>query len=154
VRDRERGRRRIGRRGRGRRASPRPRATSPVALAGGLLVGNASYRERFRHALAARGLPADPLAVVREPAEGALRIALDRFSPSLKGTPCSAPLRAGRGALSAPALGAADDPPPPPREFRGVWVATVANIDWPSKPGLPADKQKAELLAIFDKAVD
>ncbi len=33
-----------------------------------------------------------------------------------------------------------------------MWVATVSNIDWPSKPGLPAEKQKAELLAILDKA--
>ena len=46
---------------------------------------------------------------------------------------------------------AADDPPPLAREFRGVWVATVANIDWPSKPGLPTETQKAELLAILDK---
>ena len=28
------------------------------------------------------------------------------------------------------------------REFRGVWVATVANIDWPSKPGINAEIQK------------
>ena len=49
---------------------------------------------------------------------------------------------------------AADAPPPLKREFRGVWVATVSNIDWPSKPGLPAEKQKAELVAILDKAVD
>src|SRR5262245_63890904 len=54
----------------------------------------------------------------------------------------------------APVALAANDPPPLAREFRGVWVATVANIDWPSKPGLPADKQKAELLAILDKAVE
>ena len=49
---------------------------------------------------------------------------------------------------------AADAPAPPPlkREFRGVWVATVANIDWPSKPGLPAEKQKEELIAILDKS--
>ncbi len=41
------------------------------------------------------------------------------------------------------ARGASDAPPPPaPREFRAVWVATVANIDWPSKPGLSADEQK------------
>ena len=44
-------------------------------------------------------------------------------------------------------------PPLPPREFRGVWVATVANIDWPSKPGLPVEQQKAELLVILNKAV-
>ncbi len=40
------------------------------------------------------------------------------------------------------------------REFRGVWVATVENIDWPSKPGLPVDKQKQEFIAILDKCVD
>ena len=39
------------------------------------------------------------------------------------------------------------------REFRCAWVATVANIDWPSRPGLPSDKQKEEMLAILDKAV-
>ena len=38
----------------------------------------------------------------------------------------------------------------PKREFRGVWVATVNNIDWPSKPGLSTDQQKKEVLAILD----
>lgn len=37
------------------------------------------------------------------------------------------------------------------REFRGVWIATVWNFDWPSKPGLPTADQKAELMAILDK---
>ena len=45
-----------------------------------------------------------------------------------------------------------DQPPTPLREFRGAWVATVSNIDWPSKPGLPTAQQRAELLAIMDKA--
>jgi uncharacterized lipoprotein YddW (UPF0748 family) len=44
--------------------------------------------------------------------------------------------------------------PPVMREFRGAWVATVQNIDWPSRPGLPAGEQKRELVAIFDKAVE
>jgi uncharacterized lipoprotein YddW (UPF0748 family) len=43
---------------------------------------------------------------------------------------------------------------PVAREFRGVWVATVSNIDWPSKPGLPSDEQRGELVAIFDKCVE
>ena len=30
-------------------------------------------------------------------------------------------------------------------ELRGVWIATIKNIDWPSEPGLTADVQKAEL---------
>ena len=51
------------------------------------------------------------------------------------------------------AQASASDAPPLKREFRGVWVATVANIDWPSKPGLSAEKQREELIAIFDKAV-
>ncbi|SVD66759.1 uncharacterized protein METZ01_LOCUS419613, partial [marine metagenome] len=31
------------------------------------------------------------------------------------------------------------------REFRGAWIATVNNIDWPSKPGLSTADQKKEL---------
>jgi len=46
----------------------------------------------------------------------------------------------------------AGEVPAPRRELRGVWVATVANIDWPSRPGLPADSQRAELMAVFDRA--
>src|SRR3982750_4943045 len=42
-------------------------------------------------------------------------------------------------------------PPPAPREFRGVWVATVENIDWPSQPGLSTQEQKDELLGILDR---
>jgi uncharacterized lipoprotein YddW (UPF0748 family) len=43
-------------------------------------------------------------------------------------------------------------PPSPKREFRAAWVATVYNIDWPSKPGLPAAEQQRELRALFDQA--
>lgn len=44
-------------------------------------------------------------------------------------------------------------PPTLAHEFRGVWIATVNNIDWPSKPGLPVDQQKSELIKILDLAV-
>lgn len=47
---------------------------------------------------------------------------------------------------------AAQGPPPPPREFRGAWIASVSNIDWPSKPGLSSAQQKAELVSLLDKA--
>ncbi|MEU1864864.1 glycoside hydrolase family 10 protein [Streptomyces gardneri] len=40
------------------------------------------------------------------------------------------------------------------REFRGMWVATVANRDWPSRSGLTAEEQRAELLAHLDTAVE
>jgi uncharacterized protein YbbC (DUF1343 family)/uncharacterized lipoprotein YddW (UPF0748 family) len=36
------------------------------------------------------------------------------------------------------------------REFRAAWVATVANINWPSKPGLSVDEQKKEAIALLD----
>lgn len=38
------------------------------------------------------------------------------------------------------------------REFRGVWVATVGNMDWPSRPGLPPDSARLELVRILDHA--
>lgn len=38
------------------------------------------------------------------------------------------------------------------REFRGMWVATVANIDWPSRTGLSIPQQQAELVALLDRA--
>lgn len=44
-------------------------------------------------------------------------------------------------------------PPEPTREFRAMWIATVNNIDWPSKPGLTVRQQQAELLALLDRAV-
>ena len=41
----------------------------------------------------------------------------------------------------------------PAREFRAAWVATVFNLDWPSAAGLPAARQKAQLLSILNRAV-
>lgn len=39
----------------------------------------------------------------------------------------------------------------PKREFRGAWIATVSNIDWPSKPGLSADVQQQEFIKRLDQ---
>lgn len=47
----------------------------------------------------------------------------------------------------------AQEIPTPQREFRAAWIATVANIDWPSKKGLSTEQQKAELIALLDKSV-
>lgn len=38
----------------------------------------------------------------------------------------------------------------PKREFRAVWIATVGNIDWPSKQGLSADIQKQEFIDLLN----
>ncbi len=39
---------------------------------------------------------------------------------------------------------------PPQYEFRAAWIVTVANIDWPSKKGLPAGQQKEEFIRLLD----
>lgn len=37
------------------------------------------------------------------------------------------------------------------KEFRGVWIATINNIDWPSAPGLSAEVQKSELKGLIER---
>lgn len=44
-----------------------------------------------------------------------------------------------------------EKPPGPTREFRGAWAAVVHNIDWPSKSGLSAGAQQAEMTSILDR---
>jgi uncharacterized lipoprotein YddW (UPF0748 family) len=39
-----------------------------------------------------------------------------------------------------------------PRQMRGAWIATFKNVDWPSRPGLPAGQQRRELESILDLA--
>lgn len=36
------------------------------------------------------------------------------------------------------------------KEFRAAWVATVANISWPSKPGLSNEEQQKEAITLLD----
>ncbi len=43
---------------------------------------------------------------------------------------------------------------PPKREFRGAWIATVTNIDWPSAPGTNPQSQRGELIRILDELKD
>jgi uncharacterized lipoprotein YddW (UPF0748 family) len=66
--------------------------------------------------------------------------------------PLAAPLTQGVVSNAAPPA-SAEPPPPVAREFRAAWVATVGNIDWPSKPGLSTWEQQQELLAILNRAV-
>ncbi|MGW6982848.1 glycoside hydrolase family 10 protein [Streptomyces sp. NPDC054932] len=39
-------------------------------------------------------------------------------------------------------------------DFRGMWIASVANVDWPSESGLSTARQRAELLELLDVAVE
>src|SRR5215213_9399003 len=56
-------------------------------------------------------------------------------------------------ALAARPAIAQTDAPPVQREFRGAWVASVANIDWPSRPDLSTWEQQAELIGILNRCV-
>jgi len=73
----------------------------------------------------------------------------DRPSPLIVPSPEPPAAVPAPGELPWPA---AELPPAAPRELRGAWVATVANIDWPSRPGLPAAQQRTEALALLDRA--
>jgi uncharacterized lipoprotein YddW (UPF0748 family) len=45
---------------------------------------------------------------------------------------------------------AANQTPHAEREFRAAWIATVANINWPSKPGLTTKEQQDEAIVLLD----
>ncbi|WP_424533202.1 glycoside hydrolase family 10 protein [Sphaerisporangium viridialbum] len=73
----------------------------------------------------------------------------------------AAPARAAGG--PAPSMTAPGDPPAgpggcptdpatPKRQFRAMWVSSVANIDWPSRPGLDVAAQQAEFRSWLDLA--
>jgi uncharacterized lipoprotein YddW (UPF0748 family) len=66
----------------------------------------------------------------------------------------TAPSSAPQGPAIHPGLLPFTGSPPPadPHEFRAAWVANVANIDWPSKPGLSSAQQQAEIRALLDRA--
>ncbi|MFI7319371.1 glycoside hydrolase family 10 protein [Streptomyces venezuelae] len=57
-------------------------------------------------------------------------------------------------ATTGDAVAASGRRPKDGRELRGMWLASVVNRDWPSKPGLPAAQQRGELLAFLDSAVN
>lgn len=39
----------------------------------------------------------------------------------------------------------------PKREMRAVWIATVTNLDWPSKKGLSTQEQQDEMIRLLDE---
>lgn len=40
------------------------------------------------------------------------------------------------------------------REFRAAWIASVANINWPSRNNLSVDQQKAEAISMLNMLED
>lgn len=88
-----------------------------------------------------RPLPPTPSAAANEPRVGDPKAAEPKRA-------AADPKAAARGTTAH----RPGDPPTPPREFRAAWVATVDNIDWPSRPGLPTAQARAELDAIVARA--
>ncbi|MFJ4907198.1 glycoside hydrolase family 10 protein [Streptomyces sp. NPDC093249] len=73
------------------------------------------------------------------------------------GTGAAAGSGTGAGSADGTAPGKRTGRAPRPgrrRQFRGVWIATVTNRDWPSRAGLSAGEQRAQLLAHLDTAVE
>ena len=58
-----------------------------------------------------------------------------------------------RAQLVVDSIVAFEPPPLIVREFRGAWVASVSNIDWPSSRTLSTSAQQRELLELLDRAV-
>ena len=48
----------------------------------------------------------------------------------------------------------AEKPPQAMSEFRAAWVATVDNINWPSKPGLSSKEQQQEAITLLNYLKD
>ena len=55
----------------------------------------------------------------------------------------------GLTAQGQPAADLSGDPPPK-REMRGMWIATVENIDWPSQRGESPEQYRREYLRLLD----
>jgi len=66
------------------------------------------------------------------------------------------PDRAPASLVGAVGQAAAEDGCPlgdvPKRQLRAAWIASVANINWPSRTGLSAAAQQAELRTLLDRA--
>jgi uncharacterized lipoprotein YddW (UPF0748 family) len=90
-----------------------------------------------------------PRPVSKQPASAAQRSVVVKPNP--------APAKTGKPLEKAAPVEVFDEevifqtPAPPKREFRAAWIATVDNIDWPSKKGMMADIQQRELLEYFDQ---
>lgn len=86
----------------------------------------------------------------------------NHFTKGLSHFALSAFLAGGMGACGGPlTVGAEQDSveyeatatiPSAPRELRAAWVATVYNIDWPSRSTLSPAQQQTEALTILDQA--
>ena len=96
-----------------------------------------------------------PTPVATAPAAEAPATATSPTAPGRAATPAptAGPVRRPSATPSSPMRPLVSNSAPTiAREFRGVWVATVANIDWPSSRKLSTAAQQRELIALLDRA--
>ena len=86
---------------------------------------------------------------------GAAALAAALLSALVAGTPAQA-APDDTSTATSPSTDCVTDPATPKRQFRAMWIASVTNIDWPTKDSWTAPdqvaKQKAEYLAWLDLA--
>lgn len=77
-----------------------------------------------------------------------------RPSPTRRAVLSAAAVAGCATALSpAAARAAAPRIPAAPRQMRGLWIASVVNIDWPTRTGLDPAAQRAEFVQLADYAL-
>jgi uncharacterized lipoprotein YddW (UPF0748 family) len=76
------------------------------------------------------------------------------LAAALLGSLAIAPASAAVAATAAETTSATcvTNPATPKRQFRAMWIASVTNIDWPSRAGLSEQQAKAEYLGWLDLA--
>jgi uncharacterized lipoprotein YddW (UPF0748 family) len=103
-------------------------------------------RRRVFLADAARAAAASLAAAQVAACQGAAGSALSTASGTASGT------AEGTGGGGAHAAAGGCAPTTGRRQLRATWIASFKNLDWPSRPGLPAVRQRAELAGLLDQA--
>ncbi|MFE3111988.1 glycoside hydrolase family 10 protein [Kitasatospora indigofera] len=84
----------------------------------------------------------------RRPSAPSRRTVLSALAVIAAGAGAGLPA-AGRGYAADGAAAATG----PKAQLRGVWIASVVNIDWPSAPGLAPERLRTDFLGQLDRAV-
>ncbi|MDH2428327.1 family 10 glycosylhydrolase [Sphaerisporangium sp. TRM90804] len=99
------------------------------------------------------GRPPRPPVTPGRVAVAVLALLLTVLAPAPAAGASAAPSPAGVTAAASASAACATDPATPKRQLRAMWIASVANVDWPSRTGLSAAAQQAEFRSWLDLAV-
>lgn len=128
------------------RSTPSQPLTPPTSTTPSRATPSRSTRNRSNPSRSnpSRSTPSSPVIVDIIPAGS--RLPRPSVNPPLPSQPSLPPNQPAQPGIALPqgAIGHQ-------REFRGIWVAAVSNIDWPSRRGLSATQQQAELIQILDQ---